>query len=317
MPNLSPQFTSLFTPRQIACHLTESTCQQASRRLLELISAGDDSLDVSATYQLIEQRDRCAVLLVLPDVAVIHASVRTVPQLRIALGTSRGGLSCVGAQDRTACPESGSHTIGLVALMLSPVNDPLSYLLGSAVLGDVCRQQGFLSQLLAFQDSASVWKWFDDAGQHLPEYVMAHHIMDSDYPRLRSTNTLSEVIDAFCYFGVGELPVVDEDGDMLGVVREDELLKIGLPEYITWMEDLSPILKFEPFVEILRREAKVPVFEVMGFAERYATIDEKSPAIQATKLMIRRDVRQVYVMRGKRLAGVISVRNFIRQILRA
>nr|MBS0019681.1 CBS domain-containing protein [Gammaproteobacteria bacterium] len=161
------------------------------------------------------------------------------------------------------------------------------------------------------------WKWFDAAGQHLPDYVIARDIMCANYPRLRDIDTLSDAIDAFCRFGVSELPGVDEDGDLVGVVSEDELIRLGLPEYITWMEDLSPILNFQPFAEILRREANVPVIEIMAFADRYATINETSPAIQVAKVMIRRDVRQAYVVRDKQLAGVISIQDFIQKVLRA
>jgi CBS domain-containing protein len=83
------------------------------------------------------------------------------------------------------------------------------------------------------------------------------------------------------------------------------------------MEDLTPVLNFEPFAEILRHEAKVPLVEIMLFQDRYATVDVKSPAIQVAKVMMRRDVRQVYVVRDKRLLGVITIQDFIHKVLRA
>lgn len=317
MTQQSTKLSSLFTPRQVTCHLEESTCQEASHRLIELISRSEDSLDVAETYRLILQRNRCGVSLVLPEVAVIHARVRAVQQLRIALGTSRGGLRCAGARGAIVCPVGELSSIRLVVLILARVDDPTGHLRASAALANVCHQEGFLARLLSFEDPVRAWECFDDAGQRVPEYVTARDIMYASYPRLRNTDTLSDAIDAFCCFGVTELPVVDEDGELAGVVSEDELIKIGLPEYIMWMEDLSPILNFEPFAEILRREAKVPVFEIMSFADRYATIDESRAAIQVAKIIIRRNVRQIYVMRGKKLAGVISIQDFIQKVLRA
>jgi CBS domain-containing protein len=121
----------------------------------------------------------------------------------------------------------------------------------------------------------------------------------------------------FCEEGVSELPVVDADGDLVGIVSEDELIRLCLPEYITWMEDLSPILNFEPFAEILRREAHMPVMEIMVFADRYATVDEETPAIQVAKVMMRRDVQRVLVVREKKLMGIISIQDFIHKVLRA
>ena len=96
-----------------------------------------------------------------------------------------------------------------------------------------------------------------------------------------------------------------------------ELIRVCLPEYVTWMEDLTPILNFEPFAEILRRESQLPLLEIMQFSERYATVDEESPAIQVAKVMLRRDVRQVYVVRDNNLLGVITIQDFIHKVLRA
>jgi predicted transcriptional regulator len=285
--------------------------------LIELISAIDDSVDGAEIEQLIVQRNRCGVALLLPEVAIIHARVSTVHQLRIALCTCRTGIKCAGARGEIECPVRELSSIKLVVLILAAADDPTGYLRASSALTSVCREEGFLPRLLSIEDPLQAWRWFESTGQRLPEYVTAHDIMYANYPRLRDTDNLSDAIDAFCCFGVSELPVVDEDGDLLGVVSEDELIKLGLPEYITWMEDLSPILNFEPFAEILRREAQAPVFEIMAFADRYATIDDASPAIQATKLMARRNVRQVYVMKGKKLVGVISIQDLIQKVLRA
>ncbi|MCU7940427.1 MAG: CBS domain-containing protein [gamma proteobacterium symbiont of Bathyaustriella thionipta] len=100
-------------------------------------------------------------------------------------------------------------------------------------------------------------------------------------------------------------------------VSEEELIRLCLPEYITWMDDLSPILNFEPFAEILQREKNMPVMEIMEIAEQYATVDESTPAIQVAKVMMRREVRQVFVLQGKKLRGIISIQDLIQKVLRA
>jgi CBS domain-containing protein len=207
--------------------------------------------------------------------------------------------------------------IHLLAVILAPLDDPAGYLLGVAALRRVCHRDGFLKRLTALQDPAHVWQCFADVGERLSAYVAARDIMRTDFPRLRDTDTLSDAIDSFCTEGVSELPVLDADGDLIGLVTEDELIRVCLPDYITWMDDLSPILNFEPFAEILRRESRMPVVEIMVFAERYATVDEDTPAIQVAKVMMRRNVRQVYVVHDKRLLGVITLQDFIHKVLRA
>ena len=50
---------------------------------------------------------------------------------------------------------------------------------------------------------------------------------------------------------------------LLPVATADALLKVCLPDYILWMQDLSPIINFEPFAELLRNEGKTWLADIM------------------------------------------------------
>ena len=54
--------------------------------------------------------------------------------------------------------------------------------------------------------------------------------MRRGFPRLQETDTLSNAIEGFCRLGVSELPVVDADGDLVGMVTQDELVHICLSD---------------------------------------------------------------------------------------
>lgn len=311
------KFSSLFTPQEVICHLEGLGCEQLIWRLLERLVGVNDSLNPADIYELIRKRESCGVALVLPDVAVVHVRVKDLDKLCIALATTRSGLCCSIAQGRSICTSEELSSVRLIVLMLAPLDDPAGYLRGISALAQSCSREGFVDELLSFDRPEKVWTLFDTANHHLPAYVTARDMMRTDFAFLRNTDTLASAIDMFCKLGINEVPVVDADGDLSGIVTEDELIRVCLPEYITWMEDLSPILNFEPFAEILRQESNLPALEIMLFAERYATVDEQSPAIQVAKVMMRRDVRQVYVVRDKRLVGVITIQDFIHKVLRA
>jgi CBS domain-containing protein len=311
------KFSSLFTPQQVICHLEALNCEDVVRRLIGLISIADESLNVGDIYQSILQRESCGITRVLPEVAVIHVRVTGLDTLYVALATSREGLQCAIAGEESVCAADDLSAVKLVVLMLAPLVDPAGYLRGVSALAQSCRRRGFCDRLLALNDPMEVWRSFDAADDRLPAYVTARDLMRTDFAYLHDTDTLSNAIDAFCRLGVSELPVVDAEGDLVGIVTEDELIRVCLPEYITWMEDLSPVLNFEPFAEVLRQESSLPALEIMLFSERYATLGEDSPAIQVAKVMMRRDVRQVYVVRDKTLVGVIAIQDFIHKVLRA
>jgi CBS domain-containing protein len=311
------ELASLFGPEQILCGAGESGLEAAARALVGLIGATDRAVDVDRVCHLVQARDRCGVMPVDSGAAVIHARLPHLKQLRVALAVNADGIACGETGDGVKCAGAELGRVHLLAVILAPLDDPAGYLLVVAALRRICHRPGFLTRVAALQDPEDVWQCFAEVGERLSAYVSARDIMRTDYPRLRDTDTLSDAIDSFCTEGVSELPVLDADGDLIGLVTEDELIRVCLPDYITWMDDLSPILNFEPFAEILRRESRMPVVEIMVFAERYATVDEDTPAIQVAKVMMRRDVRKVMVLREQQLVGIIAIHELIQRVLRA
>ncbi|MEN8801545.1 MAG: CBS domain-containing protein [Thiogranum sp.] len=317
MTDQSIALSSLFSPGQILSGAQGTRVEETTRQMIELIAGSDSSIDSKAVYQLVLARKRCGVMLLQPGVVVVHVRIAGLQRLRLALATSREGQLCCPDREDFVCVESEAVSANLIVLMLAPADDPAIYLRAVAALSAICRREGFVEFLATLDTPELVWKTLAETGAALPDYVAARDIMRTDFARLRDTDSLYSAIDLFCSEGVTELPVVDADGDLVGIVSEEELIRLCLPEYITWMEDLSPILNFEPFAEILRREAYMPVMEIMVLADRYATVDEATPAIQVAKVMMRRDVRQVLVVRDKELMGIISIQDFIHKVLRA
>ena len=317
MPDEDLKLSGLFTPAQVACHLEEMTCHEIFRHLIELLGQTNHSFDVERAYAQILKRNSCGITFATPEVAVVHVRVEGLKDLHMAIGTSLQAPRCMASFEGGSCTGSEMEAIKLVVMILAPLDDPAGYLRAIAALSSVCRHEGFVKHVTLLDDPKQVWQAFEESNEHLPSYVKAGDIMRRDFTLLHESDSLSNAIDAFCQLDVSELPVVDSDGELAGIVTQDELIRVCLPEYITWMEDLSPILNFEPFAEVLRRESDVPVIEIMLFADRYATVDEDDPAIQVAKVMMRRHVRQVYVLRDKKLEGVITIQDFIHKVLRA
>jgi CBS domain-containing protein len=108
--------------------------------------------------------------------------------------------------------------------------------------------------------------------------------------------------------------VIDKDGDLVGSVSAYELLRVCLPDYILWMDDLSPILNFEPFAAILRNESSTWLAEIMS--REYIAVSEKEPAIQVAKEITKHHQNLAYVTRDKKLVGVITLPQFVGKVLR-
>lgn len=292
------------------CGVDNLSGEQIILTLIERIGKTGELMDVAYAYDAAMARKCCSLAYLTPDIAIFHARMQHMKSLRIAFAANSSGFECCWLPD-------APQRLKLLVLVLTPLDEPSGYLRTLSGLTRLCQKQDFLEHVCRLVDPQQFWEYVNETDEQLSDYVSAGDIMQTTFHSLRDTDALSAAIDAFCRLGVSELPVLDADGDLVGVVSDDELIRICLPDYITWMEDLSPILDFQPFAEILRQEEGMPVVEIMMLAERYATVEETAPAVQVAKLMMRRDVRQVWVLRDDRLVGVISIQDFIRKVLRA
>ena len=106
--------------------------------------------------------------------------------------------------------------------------------------------------------------------------------------------------------------VLDHEGDLRGVLALTDLLKYSLPEHLLWMDDLSPINRFQPFMDMLRSAPDTRVADVMR--EDFLTVEKNVPAIQLAKLFTMHQLRQLVITDRGRFAGVVELKAFCAQL---
>jgi len=305
VPDKGIKFSSLFGPGQVICGLGEVSRNEALKRLVELIAATGRISDIGEVYRLVVQREELSCTILGPGIAVPHARIENLDSLKVAIAVNPEGIDY----------HEGSDPVRLIVMILTPADDPGGYLQAQAALAKVCvRHETLVEDLCELADPEAVWRTFDEEGGSLPDYVAAGHMMSREYPFLRETDPLNKAIDRFYSLGIAEMPVIDNDGDLVGVVSQRELLRVCLPEHITWMDDLSPVLHFEPFTQVLRNEERTWLADIMS--PDYVTLAEDAPAIEVAREMIRTGASRVFVTRGKKLVGVITIQGFLSKVLR-
>jgi PTS system nitrogen regulatory IIA component len=303
--NIAIQFSSLFGPSQVICRTEHTDRDTILRELLRILAYEQGIGNVQEAYEAVLERENDIPTIVGPGIAMPHARLPNIDKIVVGIATSQKGIVYAGNID---------NPIKLIILTLAPKASPAAYLQAVSSLAKICQDPTTADVVAQLSTPEKVWSFFNRGGIVLPSYVRACDIMKPVKVKLQEHDTLEQAIDLFVRYGLRDLPVLDKDDNLVGVVTTYELLRVCLPDYILWMEDLTPILNFEPFAEILRKESKTWLTEIM--TSEYASVDADAPAIQVAKEITRQRVDCAYVLRGRKLVGVVSLVTFLDRVLR-
>jgi CBS domain-containing protein len=98
----------------------------------------------------------------------------------------------------------------------------------------------------------------------------AGEIMDRDVPRLSPEDDARTAIDTLAKTDLGALPVVDGDGDLVGIVSESDLVlseeesDLHLPHYLNIMGGIVFVGSMKGFEERLEKAFATKVSELMS-----------------------------------------------------
>lgn len=296
------RLTSLFKPEDIIPNIEATTQDDVLRILLERLALRYGIGNVDDAMAEVKDRIEKGGVCIAPGLVVPHARLEYAPRLRIAVATSKEGVMI------------GPDLAHVIILIVVPVDMPGAYMHTLQGIAKACERPGTVEKLAAMSSADSIWQHFDSGGDRLPDHLEARHIMAEVVVSLRESDSLARAIDLFLEHNATELPVLDEDDELVGVVTTNQLVRVCMPEYLMWMDDMSPFMNFEPFAEIIKYESSTWLNDIM--TDDYAQVAENSPAILAMKEIGTKETNYAYVLRDRKLVGVIRLHEFLRRVLR-
>lgn len=300
----SKDFASFLNEDDILCQTPIKERDDLIMEMLKRLAYNHGIGNVPSIFEAVRERESAGATIVANGIAVPHARISTVDRPYVAVATLPGGLKFNGDDSR----------VQLVILILAPKDQPSVYLQILSVLSKVFQHETAAIDCAALSSTKEVVNFFRRDGLVLPNFICAGDIMEPVKFKLLDTNSLKDAIDLFVSKGLLEIPVVDKDGDLTGVVTAEALLKVCMPDYLLWMDDLSPILLFEPFVNVLRNEENTWLAEILHHEYPAVLIDQ--PAIAVAEAMAKRNASTCYVVSEKTLLGVITLPHFLNKVLR-
>jgi len=134
--------------------------------------------------------------------------------------------------------------------------------------------------------------------------VKAHEIMTTPVVTVTPDHSAREAIALLAEHEFTSLPVVDDDGDVIGIVSEIDLLRARMPH--------------DPRAHALpQRDAGDPprtVGDVMS--DVVVCLSENADAADLAEVLVDNRIRAVPILRGGDLVGIVSRRDVLRTLLR-
>ena len=287
----------------ILCEVDATSRDQAIDQLVGVLHRNLDGFDRAAAIEAVLERERQAPTVLAEGLALPHARLADIARPVLALATSRNGV------DFEAVGEDPVH---VMVLILTPKDDPGAYLRLMAALSKRLGEPHMLKRLSVAGSAREAFGVLTEGAERVEVKLNASNVMDRNPVMLDEGDTLAQTIHAFCSNRVMDIPIVDDDGDLRGVIAVEDLLGLSLPQHLLWMEDLSPIENFEPFSELLRKDSETKVADFMH--DKFISVSAEMPAIQLAKIFLMKRVRQIQVVDGRRFLGVVNLDSFNSQI---
>lgn len=146
--------------------------------------------------------------------------------------------------------------------------------------------------------------------------MTARDIMSTDLVTLKEDVTVREAVDLLNACDYGALPVVNDQGEVVGVLSYHDVIRLALPEYLDSV-DLSFLpasAGFFPNPGEHENVGDVPVRDVMrpGYLPE---VSPDEPVAEVARIMLNEHARRVVVVQAGKLVGIITRSDVVRAIV--
>ncbi|MGC8781155.1 MAG: HPP family protein [Anaerolineae bacterium] len=120
--------------------------------------------------------------------------------------------------------------------------------------------------------------------------------------------TVREAAQLVVAYHVGTLPVVDEQGALVGVVRLEDLLQVFMPDFVALLEDIDFIHDFGVLERL--HPADVPAaaqLTMRDLMQPPCAVEQTCGLLRAYAVMLKHDIRDLPVVnKAGSLVGIAS-----------
>jgi len=204
--------------------------------------------------------------------------------------------------------------VRLMVLMIASDQAPGPYLNVLSTLVKLSRDDEVFGRLISSETREQFAAALAGASTPVERQRTVRDIMLTPPITVTAGKTVKELIDILYDSKWNYALVVDQESNLLGEVEVLDLIRLGIPDYAQQMGSLRFVRSFEPFDELLRREDKIKVQDVMHSLEISLDVDDS--IVEAALRLERSKRSSLPVLHRGRIVGVVRDSDILTKVLR-
>ena len=145
----------------------------------------------------------------------------------------------------------------------------------------------------------------------------ASDIMSTDVITVKKETLLTDLATILYKKNINGVPVVDDDGVLIGIICETDLIrnnkKLHIPTVFALFDAVFVLERPKKMEKEIERISATTVGEL--YTPKPVTVDETTPIDEIATIMTEKKIYTLPVMKGKRMVGIIGKSDIIRTLV--
>ncbi len=147
--------------------------------------------------------------------------------------------------------------------------------------------------------------------------MKARDIMTTEVITVKPDERVENVARLMVERKISGIPVVDEEGSLLGIVSEKDLMvksqDLNIPFYVTLFDSIIFLENPTKFSKALRKFIGVEARDIM--TTKVFSVKEDADTTEIANLMAKRNINRVPVVRNNKLVGIVSRNDILKTLV--